>query len=538
MTILYILLFILCLSTLIMVHEAGHLITAKIFKVYCFEYAIGFGPRLISYKRKKGETRFSVRAIPFGGFVSMYGEADAVPEDVTEPIDESRSLNHIAKWKRAIIMTAGIIMNFILAIVIFFIYEIGFPYYQGYYGHITVRENTIAYNAGLRSNDYVYTPALQYDSTFYVFYDDAAVVTYPDNTTTNAYLGFNYSSLTIKDQFIYSHAVAYKATDLGGITATYTTISYDEVLHGDFSGEEETFNGISGFLRAYAGKKVTAEDKTVTYVVRFAITENYLDEVDKAVYGSIIFTEAEVDIYNTFTKFVPTGAYIHLAGDISEVELKSGETRNEFTVYSDGYETTYPDLTQPNLLKDKLGGQIAKSVNFNMNVLDKDTNIGKGTPVNLGDLAIEKGYLPKNLGLSMQLVSYRNNFGQAVKKTFTDFSQSATLIYRGLGSLFTKDGIKNVGGILAIGVYSTQILEQSGFGVFLFYWAMISVNLGIVNLLPFPGLDGWHFLVAIIEGVTRKEINPKFKNIASIVGLILLFSLMILILLKDIFTVF
>ena len=74
MTVLYILLFIVCLSTLIMVHEAGHLLTAKIFKVYCFEYAIGFGPRLFSFKRKNGETRFSIRAIPFGGFVSMYGQ--------------------------------------------------------------------------------------------------------------------------------------------------------------------------------------------------------------------------------------------------------------------------------------------------------------------------------------------------------------------------------------------------------------------------------------------------------------------------------
>ena len=80
MVVLYILLFILCLSLLIMVHEAGHLATAKIFKVYCFEYSIGFGPKIFSKKRKNGETYFSIRAIPFGGYVSMYGESDTVPE--------------------------------------------------------------------------------------------------------------------------------------------------------------------------------------------------------------------------------------------------------------------------------------------------------------------------------------------------------------------------------------------------------------------------------------------------------------------------
>ena len=52
MIVLYILLFIVCLSTLVMVHEAGHLIAAKTFKVYCFEYAVGFGPKLFSRKRK------------------------------------------------------------------------------------------------------------------------------------------------------------------------------------------------------------------------------------------------------------------------------------------------------------------------------------------------------------------------------------------------------------------------------------------------------------------------------------------------------
>ena len=55
-TLLYILLFIFCLSILIAIHECGHLIAAKIFRVYCLEYSIGFGPRFLHVKRKKGET--------------------------------------------------------------------------------------------------------------------------------------------------------------------------------------------------------------------------------------------------------------------------------------------------------------------------------------------------------------------------------------------------------------------------------------------------------------------------------------------------
>ena len=149
MTIVYILLFIVCLSTLIMVHEAGHLATAKIFKVYCFEYSIGFGPKIFSVRRKSTETAFSLRAIPFGGFVSMYGEEETIPEGY-EPIDPSRSLNAIKKWKKCIILVAGVVMNFVLAITIFFVYEVAFPAHTARVAHITVNKDSIAYEVGLR----------------------------------------------------------------------------------------------------------------------------------------------------------------------------------------------------------------------------------------------------------------------------------------------------------------------------------------------------------------------------------------------------
>ena len=139
----------------------------------------------------------------------------------------------------------------------------------------------------------------------------------------------------------------------------------------------------------------------------------------------------------------------------------------------------------------------------------------------------------------MQLDTRMNNFGEAVKYTFEDFGNGASLIFRTLGELFTTaDTWKNIGGILAVGVTTSQVLRDYGFGQFLFYWALISVNLGIVNLLPFPGLDGWHILVTVIEGITRKEIPPKVKSWVSAVGIIILFALMILILVKDIIGLF
>ena len=134
--IVYILIVIVMLGVLVAVHEFGHLATAKMFKVYCFEYSVGMGPKIFSKKRKNGETYFSIRAVPFGGYVAMYGEPGAVPEGFEEP-DPSRSLEAIKKWKKCLILVAGVTLNFVLGLVLIYIGDQFCPmYYSGYYGAV------------------------------------------------------------------------------------------------------------------------------------------------------------------------------------------------------------------------------------------------------------------------------------------------------------------------------------------------------------------------------------------------------------------
>ena len=157
--ILDLLLFVLCLSVLIVVHELGHLSAAKAFGVYCFEFSVGFGPALFRGKRKKGETYIALRGIPFGGFVSMYGEENGelkdkennLPDGI-ESIPEHRSLANIKKWKKAIILGAGVTLNALLAILVFFVSNgPWFSQQQLYLNQIEVSENSIAVNEGLAS---------------------------------------------------------------------------------------------------------------------------------------------------------------------------------------------------------------------------------------------------------------------------------------------------------------------------------------------------------------------------------------------------
>ena len=103
MNFLNIIYFIVALVVLVMVHEFGHFITAKMFNVYVSEFSIGFGPLI--FKKKKGETEYSLRAIPFGGYCALAGEN---LEDAAnyKDIPPERFLCGIKKWKRAIIMIA------------------------------------------------------------------------------------------------------------------------------------------------------------------------------------------------------------------------------------------------------------------------------------------------------------------------------------------------------------------------------------------------------------------------------------------------
>ncbi len=106
--ILYILLAIILFGVLIAIHEFGHFFTAKLLGVKVNEFAIGMGPTL--WSRQKGETLYSLRAFPVGGFCAMEGE----DEDTGDP----RAFSRQAGWKKIIILCAGSAMNILLGLLI------------------------------------------------------------------------------------------------------------------------------------------------------------------------------------------------------------------------------------------------------------------------------------------------------------------------------------------------------------------------------------------------------------------------------------
>ena len=423
-----VILFLFSLTAIVAIHEAGHLSMAKLFNVYCQEYSIGFGPAILKKRRKGGETYFSIRAIPFGGYVSMYGEEMQLEEGVVVPPE--RSIEGIKKWKKIIVVSAGVILNAVTALLLFFISNVAFPVIRTT-SLAKVEATSMAYDLGIRD-------------------DDRLQIVYPQSKV----------KITNGETTIYRFETTNDAFFVVDTNVTYNEYHY--VLAYYPVGTKHD-NILSECLKLYVG----------------ASKEEVLADDDlKTMYGDWILEENAPEYYPNFKK-----------------------DRFKFTDEKIGVKLRFKDA-------------------------NKD--------IKSYDIVLEasEGKI-KDFGVSLKLKDEWLPFGDRIKNTFVDFGNGAIIVFKGVGSLFTS-GIKNIGGVVAIFSQSAELVGNYAFSTYLWFWGIISINLAVFNLFPFPGLDGWQILVTSVEGLTKKKIPDKVKSIVSIVGLILLFALMAAIVVIDI----
>ena len=178
-----ILVLILMLGILIFAHELGHFIMAKKNGVYVYEFALGMGPKIFSFKRKnkKDPTIYSLRAFPIGGFCSMAGEVEFVED---ENVKKHEYMCNKSPWQKFQILVAGVTMNFILALILLFIQALifGSANPDSYVGKL--QEDYPISNAGIEVGDKILSIngrktntwdkitialALKYDNDVYTF---------------------------------------------------------------------------------------------------------------------------------------------------------------------------------------------------------------------------------------------------------------------------------------------------------------------------------------------------------------------------------
>lgn len=440
-TILSLILFFIALGVLVSIHELGHLIAAKSFNVYCSDYSIGFGPKIFKHKRKNGETTFSIGLLPLGGYVSMYGEEGEAPDGINIP--RSRSLEGIKRWKRIVIMAAGIVMNFVLAYIIFFISAVCFPNIDNFYINVVGINDETSFKTHVKdeNNNELNNELLTFFETNPAMNVDVLTIEVLDSSNTVK---------TVSPQYyiINSASVEYNGKS-------------NYVLAFDVANFNYNDTDLAQYIRIFEG---------YTYTVGEELPTNY-QNIYHVVNNEIVpFNEGE-----TFN--------IPLLNDdltLKEVSLNSNdEIKALITFRSGNSENNEPIQNKVN-------------VTFKKDATNVFERIGFGPVVNYS-----------YLGWDSFRVAGEN------------WIESTTLVSNALIDLFSKsEAWNNVGGPIAIFTQTTTILTNSPFYVYLNSWGIISVNLALFNLLPFPGLDGWQILVEIIEGIVNGfyKLHKKIKN--------------------------
>ena len=432
---------VLLFELVIFIHELGHFITAKKSGIKVNEFALGMGPKLFSFT--KGETTYSLRAFPIGGFCAMEGE----DEDSENP----RAFNNAKVWKRMIVIIAGAVMNIILGLVLMFITLIPKDVFVSTEVSLT------------RPVSYSMITGLQEGDKF------AKINGYSINTYTD----FAFSLYTMP---------------ISEVDGTDLSVYKEDCLMG---------------LVNYANEK---QDNTSEVA---ASIRALLEELQR----QLVKAENREDAYRLFCTYYDKIAQLQgrEVGAYPVIEIKETvqRFRADVTVIRDGERVELKDVDFLTVGETE-DGKPQVSQDFYFQPMEK-------------------------------------NFGTMITQTFTETVSNVRMVWGSLAGLVTgKFSLNEMSGPIGIASAITEVasdaMETSGFGTavmsIIYVMMIITVNLGVINMLPFPALDGGRFLMLLIEWIFKKPVPRKVESIINTVGLILLLGLSAVIAVNDVIKLF
>jgi regulator of sigma E protease len=432
--------FILVLGVLIFVHELGHFMMARRIGVRVLTFSLGFGPKLLSFRR--GDTEYCVSAIPLGGYVKMAGEN---PEDSrTGASDEFLSKT---KWQRFQVLVMGPVMNLALALVVmaFVLYYNGadVPAFSAEPVVVGIVEpGSPAAKAGIQPGDRITEVA---------------------GVRVDSWEEYGLETITR----------AGRPTKL-------------ELIRGGKTLEQEIVPvGLGKYDEGVTGIKPVLRPQIV------GIQPNEPAQEAGMHTGDVILS---------VNGQPPNITWPGLDMDIRAI----GSNVTDVIRASEGKPLTFE------ILRD---GQVHKVV-----ATPRVTNelMRIGAQINPLEVRIVQPSLPGAFKLSAE----RN-------------WQWSKMIVRTLAGLFTRDTpVKQLMGPVAIAGLSGEA-AQAGWIQLFSLLSMISLNLGLLNLMPVPVLDGGHITILALEGLSRRDFSMKVKEKMLLAGFVLLLMLMVTVIYND-----
>ena len=545
--------FILILGIIILVHEGGHFFFAKKAGILCHEFSIGMGPAI--WKKKYGETLLCIRAIPIGGYVSM---ADEVLVEGLVKKGNAISLNLIdGKVSELLIeenatgQVSGVVVDFDI------LGKEGNPLF-------------ITINDGMQDHYYEIL-----EDAFFVGKKEERLQLTPYNRcfdsksllarflTLVAGAGMNFI-LAIVVYLIVSFATGVPNYD-SNVVGSVSTANSDLIVEVDGSVTTKLQAGdviteING-IKVESWNDVSTEmdkllDNNSTKIEMVVLRENQPInlEFDCYVYiASLGLSNIQV-VNKDFPEGVTNGVVLgnigmnYLGSDNVKNPLSAGDIITKVRIDTVNADKTTTRTFEGNVESWSQLVSLFKDVNV-VNVQFEYYSYEKGGLVTLDECAVFQTYgnellenqriekIQIKVGMSPeQGFDFFGCIGQAFSYFWSDF----TLIFRTLGILiapqsgFRQVGVSDLSGF--VGIFDMIMgFVGSGFLSLLSFMALLSVNIGVMNLLPIPALDGGRVVFLGYELVTKKKPSKKVETIINNVFFILLMILFVYVTFNDIF---
>ncbi len=423
--------FLIVLSILVLFHELGHYLAARYFDVTVESFSIGFGPRLVGFRRNG--TDFKICLLPLGGYVKMAGQSV-----IGEPTGEPGELLSKPRWQRLIIVGMGPAFNFVLAIALL----AGLYMYQYERARFLEESPRIGYvSSG--------SPARA-----------AGVI--PGDVVVS--LG-DVETATWKDLYMAAALVSGRTGDL--------------VVRRD---------GISRRLRIQVPDAEIGRDQ--------------LDAGWSPAHG-VVLGDVLPDSPAEAAGIEPGDLLVSIDG----VDVTAVQHAIDVISSSGGRELA--------LRVERAGSLESLRVSA--------TRDGEGGPWRVG----------VQLQPDFERIAEPLPFQQALAQSAADNLDFAGLIFRTLGALVVGElSVKALEG--PVGIYRhTQDAAARGVGGLVQLMAIISINLGILNLLPIPVLDGGHILLLLVESTLRRDVSVAVKNRITQAGLVFIMILFAIVMYND-----
>jgi len=577
-----ILIFLVVLSLVINIHELGHLFFAKRAGILCHEYSFGMGPRLWSTKR--GETVYSIRAIPFGGYVSMAGEeieSDIIKAgqkvrlgfdgsgEVTRIVVKSsnpnfhdflevkvedfdlfspegsrlfineftvnrkamyvmdkkhiqitpkdRSFTHKSKLNRFLVAFGGPLMNFVLAYLVYLIiaFAVGVP-------------NTAVTEIGAISPDAPAGIVVEYDDENIplTLIRAGDLIISIDGVEVNSWDG---ETNSVSSELSKANETVEIVIVRDGETIVLENIIPQWIFYGlgfmSTVGTDELI--ISSPL--YLDSEIKSGDRLVAIE---SVPMNSWADVRYFAESHSVGSSDKNDLYDFMVYRLTTSEVLGTVTGITRDD-QTGFTEIAVTLDDTTDDPVLYNVKNSESLLVQVGDAVEVGTQLSSGGYYTFSHIIYGT-----DVLDAMGYTLYYSRIGITSTSQFSFFG-SFASAWDSFLAAGSSIFKTLGLLFSSNlvGISDLSGF--IGIFSMTSAAAAGGMISLLSWiGLLSVNLGIVNLLPVPALDGGRIVFIGYEVVAGKKPNQKIENMLHTLMFFLLMAFLVFITYNDILRLF